>query len=184
MPVASINEKTETLSNVERATEVFNKYGNFIRSVIRFHVKDGTRAEDLFQDLFLLLVAKPIPQDVQNVQSFLYRVISDAVKDAFRTTDRYQARLRKYAKYNLRTIEKRPENVIMEIEETKMMFELIERRLPPPQALALTLRYKDNFDTQEVAEKMQVKPRSVSRYLSAGIEKLRCFFIEKQGSNL
>jgi RNA polymerase sigma factor (sigma-70 family) len=179
MPAASINQKSDVLSNVERAAEVFDKYGDFIRSVICFHVKNEVEAEDLFQDLFLLLVAKPIPQEVQNVKSFLYKVISDMIKDAFRRIDRYQARISRYAERNVRTIEKRPENVLMEVEETKKMFELIERRLPSYEALAVTLRYRDNCSTEEAAERMGVKSGSVSRYVSVGFEKIRRFLGEK-----
>ena len=184
MPTASINQKSDTLSNVERAAEVFDKYGDFIRSGIRFHVKDKTEAEDLFQDLFLLLVVKPIPQDVQNVKGYLFRVITQTAKDAFRRIDRYQARVRRYAERNVRAIEKRPENVITDIEEAKNMFELIERHLPAPQASTLTLKYRDGYDTREVAKKMHVNPRSVSSYASAGLEKIRRFLGEKQRSNL
>jgi len=184
MPTASINENSEALSNAERAAQVFEKYGDFIRSGIRFHVKDKTEAEDLFQDLFLLLVVKPVPQDVQNVEGYLFRVITQAAKDAFRRTDRYQARIRRYAERNVRAIDKRPENVIMDIEEAKNMFDLIERRLPPPQALALTLKYSDGCDTPEVARRMRVKPRSVSSYASAGLKKMRRFLGEKQRNDL
>lgn len=181
---ASINENSEALSNAERAAQVFEKYSNFIRAGIRFHIKDETEAEDLFQDLFLLLVAKPVPQDVQNVEGYLFRVITQTAKDAFRRIDRYQARIRRYAERNVRAIEKRPENIIMDIEEAKNMFDLIKRRLPPPQALALTLKYKRGYDTLEVAKKMRVKPRSVSSYVSEGLEKVRCLLGEKQRSNL
>jgi RNA polymerase sigma factor (sigma-70 family) len=184
MPTASVNQESEALSNVERAAQVFEKYSDFIRSVICFHVKSEAEAEDVFQDLFLLLVAKPIPKDVQNVGGYLYKVITQAAKDTFRSIDRYQTRIRRYAKYNQRTIERRPENVIMDIEEAKNMFELIERRLPPPQALALTLKYRDGYDTPEVAREMRVKPRSVSSYASAGLEKIRRILDEKQRNDL
>jgi len=184
MPTASVNQKSDALSNVDRAAEVFDEYGDFIRSVIRFHVKNEVEAEDLFQDLFLLLVVKPIPQEVQNVKSFLYKVISDTIKDAFRRIDRYQARIRRYAERSVRTIAKRPENVLMEVEETKKMFELIERRLPSYETLAVTLRHRDNCSTEEAAERMGVKPGSVRRYVSAGLEKIRRFVGEKQRNNL
>lgn len=183
MPTASTTQKSDVTTNVEHAAEVFEENGDFIRAVIRFHVKDEAEAEDLFQDLFLFLISKPIPEEVQNVKGFLHRVISGIAKEAFRRIERYQARIHRYAKRNLRTIKNRPEELLMEVEETKKMFELIKRRLPPPEALAVTSRYRDNCDTGEVAAKMGVKPRSVSRYVSAGLKKLRCAFGERQCSN-
>lgn len=184
MPTANTNQKCDAPSNVDRAGQAFEEYGDFIRSVIGFYVKNETEAEDLFQDLFLSLISKSMPEEVQDVKAFLYKVISDMVKDAFRRIDRYQAKIRRYAKHNAATIEDCPENVLMEVEETKKMFELIERRLPPKEALAVTLRYRDNRDTGEVAKQMRVKPRSVSRYVSVGLRKVRCFFGEKQGDDL
>lgn len=176
MPTASVNQKSDVPSNVDRAAEVFDEYGDFIRSVIRFHVKNEVEAEDLFQDLFLLLVAKPIPQEVQNVKSFLYKVISDTIKDAFRRIDRYQAKIRRYAGHSGRVTEYRLKNSLIEAEETKRMFELIERHLPPKEALAVTLRYRNNCDTAKIAKKMGVQPRSVSRYVSVGLKKARHLF--------
>ncbi|MHC4616903.1 MAG: RNA polymerase sigma factor [Planctomycetota bacterium] len=176
MPTAGTNKKSDTPTNVDIANEVFAKYGNFIRSAIRFHVSDETEAEDLFQDLFLLLISKPIPREVRNMQGFLYKVISDMIRDAFRRIDRYQARIHAYARHNGRIIDKRPERTVMEMEEAKRMFDLIEKRLPPNQALALKLKYEENVDIAEIAEKMGVKPKSVRRYVSVGIRKMRCVF--------
>ena len=184
MPTTGMRQRSDVPTKIECAAEVFEEHGCFIRSVIRFHAKNEQETEDLFQDFFLFLVAKPIPQEVQNVRGFLYKLICDLVKDAFRRTDCYHAMIRRYAEHRVRRIEKRPENVVIETEETNKMFESIKKRLPPPQALAVTLRYRDSCDTGEVAEKMHVKPRSVSRYVSAGLEKLRCVLDQEQRGNL
>lgn len=183
MSSTHVRERSRSVSSVEHTAAVFDEYGGFIRAVIRFHVKDETEAEDLFQDLFLLLASKPIPPEVQNVKCYLYKVICDTAKDAFRRMERYQTRVRRYGERNARTIETRPDGALVEAEEKKRMFELIEKRLPPPQALAVTLRFRDNYDTDQVAEKMRIKPRTVSRYVSVGLDKLRCSLGEEQRVN-
>ena len=182
MLLASV-KKGDVLSNVEHAAEVFAEHGDFIRSIIRFKVKNRGLSEDLFQDLFLFLVSKPIPGDVKSVRGFLYRVVSDNIKDAFRRIDRYQTRINRYAESQGRITNSRPENGLMEVEETRKMFELIEKRLPLKEARAVTLRYRDNYDTTQVAEKMSVKARSVSRYVSVGLKKIRHVFGEGKGGN-
>ena len=183
LPV-TIKEKSGTRSNVDRATEIFDEYGEFIRSVIDFHVRDETLSDDLFQDLFLFLVSKPIPEEVQNVKAFLYKVICDAVKDTFRRIDRYQRRIYRYAEHRRGcVVGSHADRGLMDIEETQKMFDLIERRLPKNEAVALKLRYGDNCDTAEVAEKMGVKPRSASRYVCVGLKKIRQFFTANTGGN-
>lgn len=176
MLLASIKKKGDVPSNVDHAMKVFDEHGDFIRTVIRSNVKNEVEAEDLFQDFFLFLISKPIPEEVQNVRGFLYRVVSDKAKDTIRRITRYQARIYRYAEHHRRIVENCPENAVIEVEETEKMFELIRGRLPTNEALAVMLRYRNNYNIGEVAEKMKIKPGSVSRYISVGIKKLRQVF--------
>jgi RNA polymerase sigma factor (sigma-70 family) len=181
--VTDIHQDSNAPGNVERAAGIFDKYGDFIRSVIRFHIRNEPEAEDVFQDLFLSLVAKPIPVEVQNVKGFLYKLLCDTVKDAYRRINRYQSRIHRYTKRNLRVAENRPETELISVEEAEKMFDLIERQLPAQEALAVTLRYRENYKTGDVAEMMGVKHRSVSRYVSVGLKKISNAFAKTQGGN-
>lgn len=176
MSVISVKKKDNVRSNIDLAMKVFDEYGDFIRTIIRFQVKNEAEAEDLFQDFFLFLVSKPIPKEVQNIRGFLCRVVSDKAKDTFRRIARYQARIHRYAEHHKRIMENCPENTVIEAEETQRMFELIRRRLPPNEARAVMLKYRNGCNTGKIAEQMGIKPRSVSRYVSVGIKKIRHVF--------
>lgn len=176
MSPTNIDKNCKVRSKVNRTQKVFEEHGDFIRLVIRFNVRNETLCEDLFQDLFLYLTSKPIPEDVQNVRGFLYRMISDRIKDTFRRISRYHERIRRYAEHRTHIIEHQPENSLIEAEETKKMFDLIGKKLTSKEALAVTLRYKDSYNTTKIAEKMGIKPRTVSRYVSVGIKKIRRVF--------
>jgi RNA polymerase sigma factor (sigma-70 family) len=179
MPTANVSQECDTPSNVDRATEVFEENADYIRAIIRFYIKHEAEAEDLFQDLFLFLIARPIPPDVRNVRGFLFKVINGMVKDVFRGMERRRSRIHRYAQHNGHIADNRPESVLIEAEEAARMFELIERRLPPKEALAVTLRYRNNCDTEEVAERMGVERRSVSRYVSVGLRRIRHVLCER-----
>ena len=172
MAVTDIHQESDAQGNVERAAGIFDKYGDFIRSLIRFHIRNEPEADDVFQDFFLLLVAKPIPLEVENVKGFLYKLIYDTAKDAYRRINRYQSRIDRYTKRNLHFAESHPDTELISVEETKKMFNLIERQLPPHEASAVILRYRENYNTGEVAEMMGIKQRSVSRYVSVGLKKI------------
>jgi RNA polymerase sigma factor (sigma-70 family) len=129
--------------------------------------------EDLFQDFFLELISRPIPDDVQNVRGYIYHLVYDNIKDVFRRIERYKKRVHRYAEHRRGIIEDRPENGLIETEEIEKMFELIHKHLPKNEANAMEQRYKHNRSINETAAKMGVKPKSVSRYLSAGAKKLR-----------
>ena len=91
MSLQNTDKKSEALNNVIKAEKLFVEYGGFIRSTLSFNVKNETLSDDIFQDLFLFFVSKPIGEEVKNVKGFLYRVISDRIKDTIRRKIRYQS---------------------------------------------------------------------------------------------
>lgn len=173
----------DTSINVRRAEKLFAEYGEFIRSVIFFNSINHDLSEDLFHDLFLHFVAKPIPQNIKNMEGFLYKVVTDEIKDSYRRIKRYHARIQRYAAFNPNITVEPPDKEFINLEETKKMFELIQKNLSTKEAIAVKLRYRDDHDTKIVAQKMGIKSRSVSRYISIGIGKLRKIIGEYKGNS-
>ena len=161
-------------NNVGLAAEIFAEHGDFIHMVIFSQVKNKARIDDIFQDFFLSLVRKPIPQDVKNIKGYLYRAITNDIIDATRRVNKYSYHMHKYHEYPNHSINKRtPENAFIDVEETNKMFGLIKGRLTNSQYQAMALRYRTHHSIKEVAEKMGVKSTSVSRYISIGLKKIR-----------
>jgi RNA polymerase sigma factor (sigma-70 family) len=159
---------------VNKAAEIFNQYGDFIYSVIRFQARKEANVNDLFQDFFLSVAFNPPPPDVRNIKNYLYRAITNDIIDAVRRFDNYHSYVRRYADgFEYIQAKSKPENVAMDVEETGRMFEIIRSKLPPSEALAITLRYGHGHDIGEVAKKMNVDTRTVSRYISVGLNKIR-----------
>ncbi|MHC4159650.1 MAG: RNA polymerase sigma factor [Planctomycetota bacterium] len=182
MSSATVKEKSMPISNVDCAGEIFSEHGEFILRVIRYHTRSEDEAEDLFQDFFLSLVCKPIPAGIKNIKGYLYRAIANETVDAARRVGKYRTRIHKYAKNLNYSINKSmPEDALIEDEEINKMLRLIEKQLPPREAQAIALRYMSNWSIKDVAKKMYVKNRTVSRYISAGLNKVRQFLILKQG---
>lgn len=130
MFLREFNPETTPIRNVSIARQIFEEHGDFIRSIIRFHVGNKPEADDLFQDLFLFLVLKPLPQDIHNIRSLLYRVITARVIDKFRHESRMKVFISKYAQGKERSVEKSQEDSLVEIESAEKMFSLIRKHLP------------------------------------------------------
>jgi RNA polymerase sigma factor (sigma-70 family) len=163
--------------NVGPASEIIAKYSDFIHMVIYSQVKNKSRVDDIFQDLFLSLVAKPIPHDVKNIKSYLYKAISNDIVDTQRQSERYKEQIKKYKERRNFSINKsRPENALIKDEQMNKMFDLLKGRLTSTQSQAIALRYGANHTIQEVAEKMGVKATSVSRYICTGLRRMRQSF--------
>jgi RNA polymerase sigma factor (sigma-70 family) len=183
MSLRKPHPETIPIGNVGTAQQVFEKHGDFIRRIIQFHVGNKPEADDLFQDLFLFLVLKPLPEDIHNIRSLLYRVITARVIDKFRYENRIKALISKYAQRKELTGEFQ-EDSLVETEEAERMFSLIQKHLPRNEALVIMLRYKYGFDISETAKRMGVKPRSVSHYLSTAISKIRCVLKDRYEETL
>lgn len=164
-------------NNVGTAAEVFAEYKDFIHMVIYSQVKNKSRADDIFQDFFLSLVSKPIPRDVKNIKSYLYRAICNDIVDTQRQVERYNAQIHKYQeRCNFSINNTEPENALIRNEQKNKMFDLIKGRLTSSQSQAIALRFGTNHTIKEVAEKMGVKCTSVSRYICTGLRRMRQSF--------
>ena len=170
----------EAPDSVTGAARIISEYGNFIRTIICSKVKNEDLAEDLFQDFYLSLVSKPIPAEIQNIRSYLYKAITHDILDAARRINKYRTRINKYAKIYKYSINKiAPEDALIETEETDKMFEAIKGWLRRTESQAIILRYKESFDVKEVSKKMNVNNRTVSRYVSSGLSKIRHYLAVK-----
>ncbi|UCD51415.1 MAG: RNA polymerase sigma factor [Phycisphaerales bacterium] len=159
---------------VASAAAIFDEYGNYIRAIIRFQTRNQFQAEDLFQQFFLVLAAKPIPARVVNIKSYLYRAVANTVIESARREVREKRCREKHADEARISINNRtPQSAIISKEETESVFRSLAGQLRRREAEAVTLRYRDNCSITEIAEKMGVDRRTVSHYLSEGLKQLR-----------
>ncbi|MHC4396539.1 MAG: RNA polymerase sigma factor [Planctomycetota bacterium] len=179
--MTSPSSNTNDQANVSVATKIFAEYGGFIYGVIRYKVKDKALVDDLYQDFFLSLVSNPIPSSVRNIKSYLYRAVKNDIIDAGRKIERYR-NLKNYYANNYPINKDSSKNAFINEERANEIFKLIGGKLTPSEARAITLRYKNDCSIKEVAQKMDVKKESVSRYICTGLNKIRRFLNVKRGS--
>jgi RNA polymerase sigma factor (sigma-70 family) len=182
MALLHVNKRSELSHNVDRAAELFSEYGDFIFAVILNQVGNDGQANDLYQDFFLSLVSRPISADIQNIKSYLYRAITNDIIDAARRAEKYKTLMHKYAEcldYSINNSS--PGNALIKTEEINKTFKLIGGQLPRSEAQAITFRLRDNFSIKEVAKRMHVNSRTVSRYISSGLSRVRIFLNNKKG---
>jgi RNA polymerase sigma factor (sigma-70 family) len=160
---------------VQAAAGIFAEHGDFIRGVIHFHVGGTPEEEDLFQGFFLSLIGRSLPPDVQNLKGYLYQVITNYVRDSLRRRAKYRSAVKKYASEGQIPINiVSGGNVLIEdTEENDTIFASLIRHLQERQAQAFLLRYRHNCTVAEIAARMGVKGRTVSRYLSQSLKALR-----------
>ena len=162
--------------NVQRAAAIFLEYGDFIRAVIRHKINDEGKVEDLFHNFFLSLVSRPVPEEVKDVKSYIYKAIINDIADHIRYLGRYHAMTHKCADYSKLTVNNRPpEDALIVKEQAALMIKLIRERVTKNEFKAIASRYSDDMSIKEAAEKMGINNRSISRYVSTGLRKVKRF---------
>jgi len=171
-PAGEYNRRDEA---IQAAARIFEEHGDFLRTVIRFQAQDLCREDDLFQEFFLRLVERPVPPNVRNLRSYLYQVVVRDVMDLARRQEIHRRHLKKYAEKIRISIHNRPSTnaIEEEIEEKDSVFVHLIKQLQHREAQVVTLRYRDNYSIAEIADQMGVHRRTVSRYLTSGLRKLR-----------
>lgn len=167
-------ENTKKANNVQHATRIFEKYGDFIWNIICWKGEDQDRFDDLYQEIFLQIAAKPLPEDIKNVKGYLYKIVCHRIIDSTRKTQTFRKKLKKYnSKYDLSINAGSVENDLIEEEQFNHMLELIGKELPSRHSQAIIMRYRDECSTGEIAKKMGVNTETVNHYVCVGLRKLR-----------
>lgn len=162
------------LCNVNRVKEIFLKHGDFLKIIINLHIEDKDDAEEFFQELFLFFIVKPLPENIKNIQGLLSKIVSDRAKDYYRKKAGTKRRLNKYSEIiSKKAPPNSPEATIIDKEESDRFYNIIKMNLSPQEAQAVTLKFRQQNNNIEIAEKMKIDPRSVSRYVSVGLKKLK-----------
>jgi len=178
MPVSGVQE-CECQWHVQAAAEVFAEHGEFIRAVLRSLHGRQDDVEDLYQDIFLFLARKPLPSQGMT-RGYIYKMVVSRLVDERRKENRYRRLIDHAQQTKARSAsEKDPHGVLIDLEETCRMLQMIEQRLPSVVAQAVTLRHVREMSVEETADTMGVLPRTVSRYASVGLRKLRGWFVRE-----
>jgi len=178
----SKNERVSSPDNgLEKTEKIFAEYGEFILSVIRAKIQDSEAVDDLFQDLFLSLVRRPLPDDLKNIKAYLYRSIINDIIDHSRKI-KYRKLETSYDELqcNIAT-DTSAEKDMSNKEQAGKIYDLIDRKLPFSESTAVKLRYKENQNISEIAERMNITKRSVARYVSSGLRTIREYVIDQEG---
>jgi RNA polymerase sigma-70 factor (ECF subfamily) len=167
-------------NGLEKTEKIFAEYGEFILSVIQAKVQDSEVVDDLFQDFFLSLVRRPLPDDIKNIKAYLYRSIINDIIDYTRRT-KYRKLETSYDELqgNIAT-DASAENDLSNKEQVGKIYHLIDQKLPSSESTAVKLRYKENQNISEISKRMNITKRSVARYVSSGLRTIREYVIDQE----
>ena len=170
---------------VDCTYNLFAEHGPTLHAMILLHVNDKSLADDIYQDLFVYLVRKPLPKGLETPLPYLWRVVANDVKDAMRKDIRYNLMLKDYLTYLRIGSGNYCQTTALQFLLTKEDRQMLERiildsglHLCETKALLEKLNHDSNIT--EIAEQLGVKERTASHYLSTGLKKLRSLLASRR----
>jgi RNA polymerase sigma factor (sigma-70 family) len=162
------------LLNPEEVSVIYRDNGQFIYKIIQFHLSDLPEVEDVFQSFFLRLLEKPVPKkEVVNQRPYLYRMITNNIVDDVRRTRAYKKHISRYSAIPYHKPVCSPCEKLIQKEQFNSIIKTMENCLPAHITTILKLRYKKNYSTGQIADEMPVKRKTIIKYISDGLKKLR-----------
>jgi RNA polymerase sigma factor (sigma-70 family) len=164
----------DTQTKLDLVTRIFAEHEPAIRAMIRHHARSRDEEEDIYQNLYLSLVCNPIPAPLTNTLAYLDTVIKNDIIDAARRRKSHREMLDRYvAGYTPEPSQSDPQEAAIRAEEIRRVAEFVQTSLPAHEARAVLERYGHGRGTADAAQSMQVKKRTVSRYLCRGLKRIR-----------
>ncbi len=162
---------------------IYAEYDGFIRSVINYAAKHHADREDVYQEVFVTLSQKEDFSGIENIKGYLYRLITNKIHELGRKRVAANLRLQKYAQIKA-SVENEAscEEDLMVSEEVDKTVKFIKEYLSEKESQAVLLRYRDHLDNDEAAEKMNIQKKTLIRYVSVGLKKIRDIIKSQQES--
>ncbi|MCF7974153.1 MAG: sigma-70 family RNA polymerase sigma factor [Phycisphaerae bacterium] len=163
---------------VDCTYNLFAEHGPTLHAMILLHVNDKSLADDIYQDLFVYLVRKPLPKDLETPLTYLWRVVANDVKDAMRKDMCYRNMLKNYWSHFQIGSDNHCKEKVLQFLLAKEKHHILERIILDSdlhlcETKALLEKLNHNSNIREIAERLGVKERTASHYLSTGLKKLR-----------
>ncbi|MFC1677674.1 RNA polymerase sigma factor [Planctomycetota bacterium] len=165
---------------VQEAAKIFEQYGNQIRYIITTSTNDPNVVDDIYQDLFLSIVHRPVPPYVENIKGYIYKAVIHDIIDSARRTTAYKASLSKYNECRTYIAkQENPEKNVIEAEQAHELIRTIKKHLASHEARAIFLTFDIKDNLTENSNEFSQNKRTLSRYLCIGLKKIREFFNEE-----
>lgn len=161
-------------SDEQAFTELYQKYSSTLYMVAFKLIKDKETCEDILQDVFVHLWLQREKLHVLNIKSYLYQAVKNKVIDLIR---------RKKHHIELSEIQ---ELIASESADSALLSNEIEsaleksvNELPEKCAQIIALKKNQSLSNKEIAERLNISPKTVENQTTIAIKKLKISLANK-----
>ena len=162
-------EGHEDLCNDEVYKDIFFKYGQAIRNFIYSKCKDMALAEDITQDVFVILWNKCAHANPYTVKSFLYKIAGNRVIDHFR----HQKVALNYQSRKKSMVDNITPQFKMEEQEYKEKLDWVLAQIPEASRTVFLMNRIEKLKYAEIAERLGVSVKAIEKRMSKALSIIR-----------
>lgn len=153
--------------------ELFSSYYNVLCNYASQIVRDDHKSEDIVHEVFLKLWAKKSSLNIktESLKSYLFKATRNMAFEHIRTSQTKAKYEELYARFNSNKEEDRSL-----LEDKFLIKEAIKRsvrQLPPKCQEVYLLRTQNGLTFGEIANELNISPRTVENHMATAIKKLR-----------
>ena len=150
----------------EQAEAVFRRYADMIYRIALHDLKDPADAEDILQEVCLVLMTKRVPDDEEHLKRWLIRVTINKCRDLSRSF--WRRNRESIDDYEHLEADKPPE-IIEEL-----------RQLPENYRNIIYLYYYEEYTVSEIADILKMNVNTVKSGLRRARERLKSYLTDTQ----
>lgn len=149
---------------------LYQKYWKLVLNTAFKRTKDIEKAEDIAQDIFTQLWLRGKKMEVGNLKAYLMTSVRNSVFTLMARENRYVS----VTEHLLDSaVERDGADAVLLRKEFLMAYEALIDDLPDQQRTIFRMRYHDDLTADQIADQLQLSPKTVRNHLGRAIAALR-----------
>jgi len=150
--------------------QLYNKYWKDVYNTAFKRLNDADKAQDVAQDVFVQLWIRSAKSPIENLQAYLHVAARNGVFKQLEKESQYLS-LPDSAENLESSFDHADANMLHE-EFVKAFIDLVDN-LPFQQKIIFNLRFNEGLSSQEIADKLQISPKTVRNQMGRALSTLR-----------
>lgn len=152
---------------------LYDKYFKQVYNAAYKRLNNAHHADDIAQEVFVQLWIRGAKAPIENLPAYLFTLVKNNIFKFLEKESRY-AELPELITHAEDPLERA--DAILLYQEFLRSFDQLIESLSPQQQIIFKMRFEDDLSSAEIAEKLQISPKTVRNQLGKAISKLRGSF--------
>jgi RNA polymerase sigma-70 factor (ECF subfamily) len=153
--------------------ELYDRHFKFVYNSAYKRLKNADQAADIAQEVFVQLWTRKSSAAIDNLPAYLFTLVRNSVFKFLEREQRYEPLPDFFDQWDGRTGNA---DAVFLYQEFVVAFDHLVNSLSPQQQIIFRMRYEQDFSPAEIAEKLELSPKTVRNQLGKALIRLKSSF--------